>query len=105
MTGREPGVPKPGLPKPGEPKLDAADPGAPKPGSFELGASPDGAARPALPGTLHPAKIENAEQRRQRLGAELRANLVKRKVQARARAQTDAAQADAAQADARTEEP
>ena len=74
--------------------------GASEAGSLLVGAPANGAARPAPPGTLHPVKIENAEQRRQRLGAELRTNLVKRKAQARARAQTDAAQIDAAQVDA-----
>ena len=50
--------------------------------------------------TLDPAKIENAEQRRQRLAAQLRANLTKRKAQARARAQPDVAQSEVAQSEA-----
>ena len=37
-----------------------------------------------VPGTRSPAKIESAEQRRERLASELRANLMKRKAHARA---------------------
>jgi hypothetical protein len=37
-----------------------------------------------VPGTRSPAKIESAGQRRERLAAELRANLTKRKAHARA---------------------
>lgn len=42
---------------------------------------------PDQDGPRSPGKVESAEQRRARLAAELRANLQKRKAQARARAQ------------------
>lgn len=46
-----------------------------------------------VPGTRSPAKIESAEQRRERLAAELRANLMKRKALSRALAADEKAAA------------